>query len=274
MNKVPFKLVLNYFLEAKTIYSAHSPFIYQFMKEVMNTKIDNDDFIDIEKKRSELINSNDSIEFIDFGAGTSIGNNSNVRKISDVAKNSLSGSWQCRIMYNIVNHFNLQNILEIGTSLGVSTAYLAKANPAANITTLEGNPSSCDIALKLWKGLDIKNVEVKVGEFCNTLESEAKGLGTIDLAFLDGNHKKQATVDYYNILKSYASTKSIFVVDDIYWSYGMNEAWNEIIRDESVAFTIDLFRMGLIFFDHSIMDKQHFKLIPYKFKPWAIGLFG
>lgn len=274
MSKTPFKLMLKYYLEAKTIYSAHSPFIYQFMKEVMGAKSENGDFIDIEKKRKELIDSDESIAFVEYGAGTAIGNNGNVRKVSAIAKNSLSGPWQCKIMNNLVNKYSLQNILEIGTSLGVSTAYFARTNQDTKVVTLEGNPSSADIARNLWKELAIKNIEIKVGEFGESLEDGANELGTIDLAFLDGNHKKQATLDYYNCLKSYANTKSIFVVDDIYWSQGMNEAWNEIIKDEAVAFSIDLFRMGLIFFDHSVMPKQHFKLIPYKFKPWAIGVFG
>ncbi len=274
MSKIPFQLVLKYYWEAKTIFSAHSPFIYQFMKDVMGDKGGNGHVNWIETKRSELLNSEASIPFIEYGAGSSIGANNATRKVSDIAKNSLSGRWQCRILHNLVNYYKAEHILEVGTSLGISTAYLAAGNPHAKIMTLEGNPDSAKIAKKVFKELDFETIDVRVGEFGVTLQNAVNELDTIDMAFLDGNHRKQATIDYFNLLKSKTSKKSIFVVDDIYWSKGMNEAWNEIIGDDAVAFSIDLFRMGILIFDHTIMPKQHFKLIQYKYKPWSIGVFG
>jgi predicted O-methyltransferase YrrM len=274
MGKIPTRLALKYYWDAQTIFSAHSPFVYHFMKEVMNTKHREKDVYLIESKRKELLGSNDEIAFIELGAGSSKGSNTALRKISDVALNSLSGSWQCQIMYNLVQHYGIENILEIGTSLGISTAYFAFANREANIITLEGNPSSVDIAKDVWNKLNIDTIDVRLGEFGETMNKAAEDIGNIDLAFIDGNHRKDATMRYFHDLKSRTKASSIFIIDDIYWSTGMNEAWNEIINDESVAFSIDLFRMGIVFFDHSIMPKQHYKLIPYKFKPWSIGLFG
>jgi len=274
MSKIPFLLVLKYYWEAKTIFSAHSPFIYQFMKNVMGDKSESENLRHIELKRRDLVNSKSSIPFIEYGAGSSVGRNDSKRKVSDVAKNSLSGKRQCRIMHNLVKQYDLENILEIGTSLGISTAYLAVANPNAKIITLEGNPDSANIAKTLWKELNLESINVNVGEFSNTMNKAIDEFQAIDMAFLDGNHRKQATIDYFNLLKPKAIQKSVFIVDDIYWSKGMNEAWNEIIQDESVALSIDLFRMGIVFFDHSVMPKQHFKLISYKLKPWSIGLFG
>jgi len=274
MGKFPTWLAFKYYWEAQTIFSAHSPFIYHFMKEVMDTKSRAMDVNVIEIKRQDLISSQDKMKFIELGAGSSKGRNNEVRKVSDVARNSLSGEWQCQIMYNLIKQFESNTILEIGTSLGISAAYFAKANPNAQIISLEGNPASAEMAKDIWQEMDINNIEVKVGEFGVTLEKAAEGLGTIDLAFIDGNHRKDATIGYFQDLKSRITSKSIFIIDDIYWSKGMNEAWNEIIKDKSIAFSIDLFRMGILFFDRTIMPKQHFKLIPYKFKPWSIGLFG
>ena len=274
MSKIPIQLMLKYYWEAQTIYSAHSPFVYQFMKNIMNNTGYNEKINSIEKKRNEMLASSGTIPFIEYGAGTKIGQNSALRKVSDIARNSLSGKWQCRLIYNLVSHYGLNNMLEIGTSLGISTAYLAMSNPNAKVLTLEGNPASVELANKLWHSLEIDSIFTKVGEFGSTLGEAVNEFEVIDFAFLDGNHRKEATVDYYQLLKVKASSRSIFVVDDIYWSEGMNEAWNEIISDESVAFSIDLFRMGILFFDHSIMPKQHFKLIQYKYKPWSLGVFG
>lgn len=274
MSKIPIRLILGYYWDAQTIYSAHSPFVFHFVNYIMNNQKRSDRIQKIEKKRSEFLRSSESISFLEFGAGTSIGKNSNERKVSDVAKNSLSGKWQCRILYNLIKEYELENILEIGTSLGISTAYLACGNPNADIITLEGNPSSASIATKLFKDLNLKHIDIRIGEFGDTLNASIADFNNIGMAFIDGNHRKEATIEYFDKIKAKTTSKSIVVVDDIYWSKGMNEAWNEIIQDDSVAFSIDLFRMGILFFDESIMVKQHFKLIPYKYKPWAIGLFG
>lgn len=274
MGKIPTRLALKYYWDAQTIYSAHSPFVYHFMKEVLNTKHTAKDVDLIEAKRQELLSSNDEIAFIELGAGSSKGKNNEIRRISDVARNSLSGPWQCQVMYNLVKQYGIENILEIGTSLGLSTAYFAYANRNAKIITLEGNPSSVDIAKDIWDKLNIGSIDVRLGEFGDTMSEAMEDINSIDLAFIDGNHRKDSTIRYFHNLKSKSHSKSIFIIDDIYWSSGMNEAWNEIIEDESCAFSIDLFRMGIVFFDHTIMPKQHYKLIPYKFKPWSIGLFG
>ena len=276
MSKIPIGSILNYYWNATTIYSAHSPFVYDFIRNILNKHEENNKsiFDRIEIKRKHLIHSKESIPFIEYGAGSNVGSNGRQRKISDIAKNSLSGKWQCKIMHSLVSQYKLNSILEIGTSLGISTAYLAIGNASAKIITLEGNPSSATIAKQLFKELDLEQIDVRVGEFGETLQSSINEFEKIELAFLDGNHRKQATIDYFNLLKVKASSKSVFIVDDIYWSKGMNEAWQEIKKDDSVAFTIDLFRMGIVFFDQTKMEKQHFKVISYKYKPWSVGVFG
>lgn len=274
MSKFPYFSGLKFYWDAQTIYSAHSPFVYDFFVNVLNNHSWEEELIAIESEREKLLSSNASISFKDYGAGSSVGQNRANRIVREVAKNSLSGQWQCRIMYNLIRHYKAVEILEIGTSFGISTAYLSLGAPHGQITSLEGNPASVDIAQKVWNNMSLKNIEIILGNFDQTLQPSIANIVKVDLAFIDGNHRKKATVDYYHFLKAKHHKNSIFVIDDIYWSKEMNDAWKKIIRDQDVAFSIDLFRMGILFFDHSIMEKQHFKLIPYKLKPFSIGLFG
>jgi len=231
-------------------------------------------FWKIEHQRSELLRSREIIDFVDYGAKAEGKSITDQRKVSEIASSSLSGKWQCRTMFNLVNHYKPRNILELGTSFGISTAYLASTNSKVEVLSLEGNPTSATIASKVFSNLSLKNVNVRVGEFSKTLPEAVEDLKTIDLAFIDGNHRKIATLKYFEFLKKYSNTSSIFIFDDIYWSDEMNDAWEEIKNDSDVAFTIDLYRMGLVFFDKTIMKKQHFTLINYRWKPWKIGLFG
>ncbi|MDF1695041.1 MAG: class I SAM-dependent methyltransferase [Saprospiraceae bacterium] len=274
MPKVSYSKWIKYYWNAKTIFSAHSPFLYEFMNQVMGEQKLNEDLSKVEAQRKTLIQSKKSIPFIEYGAGSSVGSNDSSRKISDVARNSLSGYWQCRLLYNMMKLYRPVHVLEIGTSLGISSAYLALGYKNATITTLEGNPASAAIAREVWQELEIDTIELKVGEFGQTLLPALSTMNRVDLAFLDGNHRKKATLDYFNIVQEKIHHKSIILVDDIYWSDEMHDAWSILKEDESVAFSIDIFRMGILFFDHSIMPKQHFQLIPYKYKPWSIGLFA
>ncbi|MEE9438518.1 MAG: class I SAM-dependent methyltransferase [Saprospiraceae bacterium] len=267
-----FKKILGFYWTSKTKYGAHSPFLYDFVKNIMNTEKRINTIDNIESVRKSLLNRKDSINFIELGAGSKA-INGNMRKVSDVAKSSLSGKWQCRILYNLVQHYKCNNIIEIGTSLGISTAYLSAANSNCNIITLEGNPSSVTIAKEVFGKLNCKNIDIVEGNFDSTLNDVVQFYEQVDLAFIDGNHRYQATIDYYNILKQNSTKSSIFIIDDIYWSEEMNQAWQEIIHDNDVGFSIDLFRMGIVFFDTEKMEKQHFKLIDYIWKPWSIGLY-
>lgn len=275
MNKTPYKAILEYYWNAKTKYGAHSPFLFDFVNSVFLKELQDSRICKIEDERQLLLKNHNDISFIEYGAGSKkSATNGETRKISHVAKFSLSGPWQCRVMYNLIKNYNLDSVLEIGTSLGVSTSYLASANVKGKVVTLEGNPSSARLAKELFNKLNLSQIDIKIGEFSNTLLPSLQKMKKVNAAFIDGNHHKDATIDYFNTILPFTNNKSIIIVDDIYWSQGMNEAWNHIKDDKSVAFSIDVFRMGIVFLDHDIMEKQHFRLIDFKYKPYSIGLFG
>lgn len=273
MNKTPYSSILSFYWNAKTKYSLHSPFVFDFFNTVMNVKLDTPVIQQIENERKSFVKDTSEMPFVEYGAGSRV-NNGSTRVVGDVAKSSLSGSWQCELMYNLIKRYQPHSILEIGTSLGISSAYLAAASKHSSIITLEGNPSSADKARALFNRLDLSNIELIEGEFGETIDKALNRSKKIDCAFIDGNHRKQATIDYFHMIRQKTDTHSFVIVDDIYWSVGMQEAWQEIIKHDSVAFSLDLFRFGIVFFDHSVMEKQHFSLIEAKWKLWSFGVFG
>jgi predicted O-methyltransferase YrrM len=82
----------------------------------------------------------------------------------------------------------------------------------------------------------------------------------VDLLFVDGNHRKEATLEYFNIFLEKATPQSIFIFDDIHWSKEMEEAWKLIQQHNSVTLTIDLFFLGMVFFSKDFKVKQHFPI--------------
>lgn len=271
--RTPYKQIWQYYREAKTKYSLHSPYLYSFYERVMKDTSSSGETLLIERKRKELLTSSKTMSFVELGAGSRTVHG-NVRRICDVARSSLSGQWQCQIIHNLLRLHQPDKVLEIGTSLGVCAAYMAMANDDSSLYTLEGNPESARIAGEVLDKLKIHNTVIVEGDFADTLQPTLEVMESVDFAFIDGNHRRDATIEYFNTILGSCSTTSIIIIDDIYWSEGMHEAWTTIKAHPAVGFSIDLFRMGIIYLDQSVMPIQHFQLIDYRYKPWSIGVFG
>src|SRR5690606_30885164 len=151
-------------------------------------------------------------------------------------------------LYRIVNDLQPENSIELGTCLGITTAYLAKAAPASTLFTVEGCPQTAAVAAENLQKLHVKNAVLKTGNFDTLFPEILSGLEKIDLVFIDGNHRKEATLRYFQQCLTKVTASSLLIFDDIYWSRGMTEAWEEIKSHPEVTLTIDLFRIGLVYF--------------------------
>jgi len=264
-----FAAYLKYYWKAKTVYNIHSPFIYDFILDVMDTDKEYYMYPKLEALRTTLISDNNQVDYIDLGAG----NRSGSRSISEIAKTSLSSLKQCRLLFNIVNKYKPRSIVELGTSLGLSTLYMASAFPNVKVHTIEGNPASAKIAQQAGIQIGAKNIDQHVGHFDEVLPNLLDSINTVDLAYIDGNHQEDATLKYFGQFKEVMGYDGIIIFDDIYWSKGMNRAWDRIKADKDVSLSIDLFELGIVFFNKSL-TKTSVSLIEYFKKPWKIGIFG
>lgn len=264
---------LSYYRKAVTAYQIHSPAAYDFITEVMDQDRQYYKFEEIEHLRELYLKSKDSIPFIELGAGSKK-LSGNTRPISQIAKTSLSPIKTCRILFNAVKFYNCKTVLELGSSLGISTAYLAAVNGDTQIISLEGNPSSADIARHNAEQLKLYNIEIITGSFEETLLPTLDKLQKVDLAYLDGNHSYEATIEYFDKILPYLHEESVIVLDDIYWSDGMLDAWKKLQEHPLVTFSIDIYSSGFLFFNKGMKSKQHFTLIENRKKIWQVGLFS
>jgi len=134
------------------------------------------------------------------------------------------------------------------------------ANPAAKIISMEGAPEVASLASKNFQALNLSNIQMVEGNFDETLSSVITQLPTVDFAFVDGNHRKEPTLNYFNQLINLSTQSTIIIFDDIHWSKDMEAAWNEIKQHPSVTLTIDLFFIGIVFFRNEQKIKQHFSI--------------
>jgi len=239
-------------------HGVHSPFVYDFITNVLKDKREFDCFRYIELIREELKNDTTEIDVPDLGAGSRTQLNGK-RKISAIANSSLKPKKYSQLLFRIVHYYKPQTILELGTSLGITTSYLSSANPAAKIITIEGAPAVANVANNNFHQLNLSNIKIIEGNFDEILPLTINNeLLTLDFAFIDGNHRKEPTLNYFNQLINKATELSIFIFDDIHWSKEMEEAWNEIKQHSSVTLTIDLFFIGIVFFRKEQKTNEHF----------------
>jgi predicted O-methyltransferase YrrM len=235
----------------------HSPFVFNFIKDVLNDKRKIEGAEKIEEMRRHLLHNNSSIEVIDLGAGSSE-INTKKRSVKSIAASSLKKKKYAELLARIVKYCKAQSILELGTSLGITTSYLASTNPASTVYTLEGSKNIALIAQNNFDKIGLKNINLIQGNFDKTLPELFNRINKIDFAFVDGNHRRKPTLQYFDWLTDKINKQSVFIFDDIHWSKEMEDAWKEIQEHPFVTLTIDLFFVGLVFFNNDFKVKQHF----------------
>ena len=255
------KKYIRYFLTASNGkgHGVHSPFVFEFITKVLNDKKQYECYAVIEKKRQQLLNNTEVIKVEDFGAGSAV-MKSNKRLIKNIAASSLKPKKFSQLLFRIVQYYQPVSILELGTSLGITSSYLAKGNEHGNVFTCEGSSTIATIAQKNFEQLQIKNIRLIQGDFAKTLQPLLNEIGKVDLAFIDGNHRKAPTLEYFTKLLNSSTLNTILIFDDIHWSEEMEAAWYEIQQHPSVTLTIDLFFIGLVFINPDFKIKQHFSI--------------
>lgn len=262
------KSYLNFLLKSQNQHGLHSPFVYDLVTKCFYDKKQYDDYELIKNYRNDLLRNKNLIEVSDFGAGSRVFK-SNQRPVFSVAKNAGITLHRAKLLYRICNYLQIQNVLELGTSLGIASSAIA-ANKKTKLTTVEGCPETAKIARQQFKKYGLNTIELMNAQFETAISqlntdpnnkqettdnsqpltptSELQTSDKFDLIYFDGNHQKEATLKYFKELLPTAHNGSVFIFDDIHWSQEMEEAWEEIKACPEVRVTIDTFQWGLVFF--------------------------
>ena len=251
------KAYLKYWLKAKDEHSVHSPYIFNLINQVLYDTNSFYKFEEIEGIRNVLLNSKISFDFQDFGAGSTIIKGER-RFVKDIAKWGTVNARQGTILFKLAHFIKPKVVLELGTSLGFSTMYLASGT-TGQIHTIEADKTLLELSKQNFKQLKLKNIESYQGTFNDVLPTILKPGTLIDIAFIDGHHDREATLNYFKQIVPFMSKSGVLIFDDIHWSKGMTEAWKDICQSNEVTVSIDLFNMGLVFLNPDF-TKQHFVL--------------
>ncbi len=250
---------INYKLTAFTEHDIHSPFVFNFYNELILNKYPFFDFEDLSIIRANLLKNETTLTISDFGAGSKK-IKKNTRTISKITKHGISQKKQSEFLYRLLNKFNPKTVIELGTSVGLTTMYLAKAIPQSTIYTIEGCPNLAAFSKQLFKTTNIPNITSINGNFNTELPKLLNQLNTIDVLYIDGNHAYEPTLLYFNLALQKKHANSIFIFDDINWSNDMQKAWQQIKLNNEVTLSLDFYHFGIVFFRTEQLQKQHFVL--------------
>ena len=257
---------LNFLWNSKNQHGVHSPFVYDLVTKCFYDIKNYPEYAVLRNYRNSLLENKNTIEVTDFGAGSRVFK-SNTRAINQIAKNAGISPKRAELLFRIVNYFQPETILEIGTSLGLATSALslglesktnrAKLNKNAQIITLEGCPNTMSIAKNQCQLQNLNNIEFVNTKFEDYLSKCQLNTEHCKLIYFDGNHSKKATLEYFELLLPTITNDSVWIFDDIHWSKDMEEAWEIIKNHPKVTVTIDTFQWGIVFF-RSEQLKEHF----------------
>jgi len=235
----------------------HSPFVFQFILHVLNNNSNYETPASIEVLRRELLSDDRVLDIEDLGAGSRVAATKQ-RTVKQLAKTAVKPRKYGQLLHRLVKRYQPQTIVELGTSLGLTTAYLATANPAATVITIEGSKAINRVAKDNFNTLQLLHINALQGNFDSVLPQVLQSIEKIDLGYVDGNHRLGPTLDYFEKFLQKAHNDTILIFDDIHWSAEMEQAWQQIQQHPEVQCTVDIFFLGFVFFRNEFKEKQHF----------------
>ena len=249
------KSYLKFIWKSTNAHGVHSPFVFNLIQKCFYDTKNYKEYQVLEKYRNSLLQNKNTIEVTDFGAGSRVFK-SNTRAVNQIAKNAGISPKNAKLLYRVVNYFQPKSILEIGTSLGLATSALS-LNDFSEVTTLEGCPNTmnqCQLQLQKFNFKNINFINTEFESYLKTLNLKPQ---TLNLIYFDGNHSKEATLNYFELLLPTISNETVWIFDDIHWSKDMEEAWEIIKKHPKVTVTIDTFQWGFVFFRKE-QEKENF----------------
>ena len=240
-------------------HGVHSPFVFDFITRVLNDKTPYPEYKKVESLRRRLKKDATQLQLEDMGAG-SASNAGSRRSVSSIARHAVKPKKYAQLLFRMARYYQPEEILELGTSLGLTTAYFSLAAPGGRVITLEGAAAVAACAKRNFEELGLTNITLLPGNFDDTLQPAVEQFSSPGLIFIDGNHRKEPTIRYFEQLLKSVHNNSILIFDDIHWSREMEDAWGQIRRHPAVQCTIDLFFIGIVFINPNFKIPQHFTI--------------
>ena len=215
---------LKYLWKRKSEYSIHSPFVYDFMRKVLNDSGSNRDY-DTIYRIARLLDKRKHIHY-------------NLRK-------------QSRLLYRMVRYFEPDSVVSFGHMSALNATAMALGHMQTKVYFEQS-----ESFLETLNSMGVVNVNLIQPEEFDS--SRFRRLNT-SFVFFSRDSFEEDTWDYLVDCLNYKTADSVFVFEGIHHNRAMEDAWEEIKANEDVSVTFDLYCVGMVFFREGI-EKQDFVL--------------
>ena len=235
-------------LEAKNRHGVHSPFVYRLIDEVIYDLHAKSDYPNLKHFCQILRYDDRSILVHDQSTSVKV-----------FVKNKCKSLRSAQLIYRLANYFSPNQVIELGTSMGIDTAYVAKSAPQARIISMDQDVDTAAFTSENLAKQAIKNVQILTGDLSQVFPDVLAELQSLDFVLINRGHDKEAMINYLNQCVPKLKETSVVVVDAIYRDKEMNEFWQQMKIHPQITVTIDLFQMGLAFVRPQ-QAEEHFKI--------------
>jgi len=233
-------------------FGVHSPFVFKLIGEVIEERIPYYKYGLIEQVRQLLLKTPKTVYVENDGTGKS-----GEQKIATIVKKSSLSKTYAQVLFRLVNFYKAQDILELGSSFGLTTMYLAAPDSRSKVVAIEGCADIAAYAKLSCQRAGFENITIENGHIDRCLPEVLAGFEKLDFVFFNANHRQEAFLSYFEQCLKKSHAKTVFVINDIYYSKEMTQAWEKIKQREEIRVTIDMFVYGIVLFDPDLQKEDY-----------------
>jgi predicted O-methyltransferase YrrM len=218
-------------------YGVHSPFTFNLITKVIEERAPFYVFDEIENFRNGLFKNK---------------NTDTKHKIEAQHRNYGA------LLFRLVNWFKCRNVLQIRSFSGIMSLYLASARNNCTCFALEENVGLTESAERFAELQGLTNLHFFKGDYAENLAKLKKEISAFDLIFINHAGDAEKTAETISLTRTFCNEKTMLVIDGISCNKNMQALWQSLKNDSETRVTIDLYALGLVFFDKKL-NKQNYK---------------
>ena len=218
-------------------HGVHSPFVFDLITTVIEEKRFYYCYERLKLVRESLLENRDRVVFNNRGY-----------TVNEFLKRFCFSEREDMLLFRLANRFQPRTIYIHGCDLGLAPLYLTSWSEGAVCTVIESEPSLAAIAQKTI----VEHPSASI-DFHTSFNPENTENRIFDFIVLG----KTFSIDAFESFLPYINDNSIIVISDIHSSEKNRKIWKRICVAPKVTVTIDLYSLGIVFFNPKLHRKTY-----------------
>ncbi|MDD2435944.1 MAG: SAM-dependent methyltransferase [Massilibacteroides sp.] len=214
-------------------HGVHSPFVFNFITKVIDERAAYYCLKDIELTRKKFFYENEPFH-----------------------------KWEIRPKYGallmrISNYLKPQNLLLIGSDLSFSALYSSSYASTTRCVVLEEKTEIAAFSRSVIEKHRAKNILLKEGVYQKTVSEVLEHTDKLDFVYFGYPNDSALDIPVFECILPHLHEHSVLILRGIRKTKDRKEFWNRLCARPEVSVTIDVYELGIAFFNHKIHKKNY-----------------